>query len=73
MECIEGDLLATILNWLLLSLVLGLGFFWLILPYSRNSLGLEGWAQFRHFIKASLLIGLVAILIAILAYDVRYC
>ncbi len=73
MECIEGEFWATTIEWLRLSFALGLGFFWLILPYSRGELGLRGWAQFRHFIKSSLLIGFIALLISLLVFDNLYC
>ncbi len=73
MECVKGELWATIQEWLLLSIILGPAFFWLILPYSRNELGLKGWAQFRHFVKTSFLLGFIAILIALLVFDERYC
>jgi hypothetical protein len=73
LECNAGEFWAIIVNWLILSLILGIGFSWLTLPYSRDQLDLRGWAQFRYFIKASLLIGLVGVLVMILIYEVQYC
>ena len=73
MECVEGELWATLGEWVAWSGALGVGFSWLILIYSRSELNLRGLAQFRHFVKSSLVLGFLAVIFQIVFLGERFC